>query len=148
MTRINVVPVKELCDQHLLAEWRELPRIKSSINKSFNRKNKPFSIQEIPDNYVLGKGHVKFFFNKLIYLFKRHKELTEECIKRGINLNNRESLQFEFNVSYMNDYKPTDEALRINRERIKERMPVKPRYSGVYSHQDIELLNLGYKKLG
>ena len=33
MTRINVVPVKELSDQHLIAEYRELPRvIKQRIN--------------------------------------------------------------------------------------------------------------------
>ena len=33
MTRINVVPVKELSDQHLIAEYRELQRvIKQQIN--------------------------------------------------------------------------------------------------------------------
>ena len=31
MTRINVVQVQELCDQHLLAEWRELTRIPNGV---------------------------------------------------------------------------------------------------------------------
>lgn len=33
MTRINLVPVEELSNQHLVAEYRELPRcIKQKIN--------------------------------------------------------------------------------------------------------------------
>lgn len=31
MTRINVVPPSELCDQHLLAEFRELTRIPNGV---------------------------------------------------------------------------------------------------------------------
>jgi len=31
MTRINVVPVEELCDQHLFSEHRELTRIPNGI---------------------------------------------------------------------------------------------------------------------
>ena len=27
MTRINLIPVKELSDQHLIAEYREIPRV-------------------------------------------------------------------------------------------------------------------------
>lgn len=30
MTRINVIPVSELSDQHLIAEYRELPRVLKS----------------------------------------------------------------------------------------------------------------------
>lgn len=33
MTRINVVPVTELTDKHLLAEYRELPRIFGASKK-------------------------------------------------------------------------------------------------------------------
>ena len=31
MTRINLIPPKELCDQHLLAEFRELTRIPNAV---------------------------------------------------------------------------------------------------------------------
>ena len=33
MTRINLVPPEELCDQHLLAEHRELTRIPNAVAK-------------------------------------------------------------------------------------------------------------------
>ena len=33
MTRINLVPPTELCDQHLLAEHRELTRIPNAVAK-------------------------------------------------------------------------------------------------------------------
>lgn len=50
MTRINVVPVFELSDQHLMAEYRELPRvIKQKINTT-----------DAPRLYKLGLGHVKW----------------------------------------------------------------------------------------
>lgn len=31
MTRINLIPPEELCDQHLLAEHRELTRIPNAV---------------------------------------------------------------------------------------------------------------------
>ena len=49
MTRINLVKVEELSDQHLIAEYRELPRcLKQKVN-----------LKDAPDRYTLGKGHVK-----------------------------------------------------------------------------------------
>ena len=30
MTRVNLVPVEELADQHLFAEWREIKRLVGS----------------------------------------------------------------------------------------------------------------------
>lgn len=55
MTRINCVPVEELTDKHLLAEYRELPRI-------FNLAR---AVEDAPTEYVLGTGHMKFFYDKL-----------------------------------------------------------------------------------
>jgi deoxyribonuclease V len=40
MTRINLLPPSELADQHLLAEWRELPRIFGLVKKKLT-ENKP-----------------------------------------------------------------------------------------------------------
>ena len=60
MTRINVVPVKELTNKHLVAEYREIMRLPKNLNTSLNRKGKPFNMNEIPEDYVLGSGHVKF----------------------------------------------------------------------------------------
>ena len=55
MTRINIIPPAELCDQHLLAEHRELTRIPNLVVKG------KFSLEGQPSDYKLGTGHVKFF---------------------------------------------------------------------------------------
>ena len=66
MTRINLVPPTELCDQHLLAEHRELTRIPNAVAKG------KFSLKGQPEDYKLGEGHVRFFFNKLAFLKQRY----------------------------------------------------------------------------
>lgn len=48
MTRINLVPPAELCDQHLLAEHRELTRIPNAVLKG------KFSLDGQPNEYKLG----------------------------------------------------------------------------------------------
>ena len=130
MTRINVVPVQELCNKHLFAEWREMPRLVTNLNQSLNRKSKPFSVSEISPEYILGKGHVKFFFDKFKYLHNRHIELTNELIRRGYNLSISDSSLFaSVEPQWYNDYIPTNEALELNRERIKDRLPANPKWS-------------------
>lgn len=42
MTRINVVPVSELVDKHLVAEYRELPRIYKAAQKFYDNGEKGF----------------------------------------------------------------------------------------------------------
>lgn len=122
MTRINVVNVEELCNQHLFAEWREMPRMVAYLNKSLNSK-KPFNINDIPKKYVLGQGHVKFFYDKFKYLHKRHIMLTNELLKRGYNLNYTNSDIFkEVDEIWYNDYTPTIDAITINRKRINDRL--------------------------
>ncbi len=126
MTRINVVPVTELCDQHLLAEHREITRIPSGLFKGVFK----YEYADRSQVYVLGPGHVKFFTNKLEWLHKRHMQLNIECSKRGFNMTFRvwkdpllaKGFAFE-------DWEPDNAALAVNRERIKERMPKKPRFT-------------------
>lgn len=123
MTRINLVPPSELCDQHLLAEHRELTRIPNAVAKGkFNLKGQP------PD-YKLGEGHVRFFFNKLLFLQKRYAALHEECLARGFNVQNYWATNLPNNPELWYDYTPTDIALQINRERIAQRMPAQPRFT-------------------
>ena len=119
MTRINVVPPQELSVKHLVAEYREITRLPGNLDKSLNRKT-PFKMSEIPTAYTLGTGHVKFFYDKMLFLKKRFESLVDEMIRRGYNPNYRDSSIF-IKEGYLNDYVPTEEALRINRERIKER---------------------------
>lgn len=121
MTRINVVPPEELSVKHLIAEYREITRVPGNLTKSLNRKI-PFNLNEIPSTYTLGKGHVKFFYNKMFFLQRRFESLVKEMVKRGYNPLYRDSSIFiPSNMTYYNDYTPTKEAIDINRKRIKER---------------------------
>lgn len=122
MTRINVVEPKELTTKHLVAEYREITRLPGNLRDSLNRKTKEFSMEEIPKNYVLGKGHVKFFFDKMLFLKKRFESLVDEMIRRGYNPTHRDSTIFITEDRFMNDYIPTEDAIRINRERINDRL--------------------------
>lgn len=122
MTRINVVPPEELCDQHLLAEHRELTRIPNAVARG------NYNLVGQPADYKLGEGHVKFFFTRLGYLFRRYVELHEECLARGFNVTRRWPDE-EIGVEFYGDYIPTPAALQANRERIYERMPARARFT-------------------
>lgn len=130
MTRINIVPVKELCNKHLFAEYREMPRLVKNLHTALNRRSIPFKLIEIAPKYILGKGHVKFFFNKFKYLHFRHIQLTEELLYRGYNLSNTDSSIFStVDKMWYGDYSPSEEEMKINRHRIRERMPDNPKWS-------------------
>jgi deoxyribonuclease (pyrimidine dimer) len=122
MTRINIVPVQELSRQHLVAEYREITRLPGNLITALNRKSKPFSFSEIPPQYVLGPGHVKFFFNKMQFLEQRFEQLVQEMLRRGYNPNFRDGSIFRQCLpEFYTNYVPTEEALQLNRQRIKER---------------------------
>lgn len=129
MTRINVVPPAELHRKHLLAEYRELPRVFDLARKWAKRVNAweytgPY--REIPDHYVLGKGHVLFFYDKLLFLSWRFVHLVNECEQRGYSVqftaNPRVRWESRTPSHLWNDWEPTPEALRINRARIADRL--------------------------
>jgi deoxyribonuclease (pyrimidine dimer) len=81
MTRINVsIPPKELTNKHLIAEHREIKRIPNIVASG------RAVLKNIPDEFKLGTGHVKFFYNKLEYLRKRYEELYQECLNRNFKV--------------------------------------------------------------
>ena len=81
MTRINCgVAAEELPDKILLAELREIKRIPNAI------RNGRYSLQGIPEEFTLGTGHVKFFYDKLEYLWDRYQSLRIEALNRGFNV--------------------------------------------------------------
>lgn len=120
MTRINVVPVEELENMHLLAEYRELPRI-FQLSKNFFASKKKI---DFPEKYTLGKGHVKFFYDKLIWLARRQEQIVQEMKKRGFSpkFENPKDLMLDCPEEALGDYLVTEEALQINRERIALRL--------------------------
>ncbi|GGZ96114.1 deoxyribonuclease [Ignatzschineria ureiclastica] len=124
MTRINIIPPEELCDQHLLAEHRELTRIPNDIAK---RQGK-VPLSNAP-GYHLGTGHVTFFRDKLRFLKDRYDALHQECLKRGFNVLYKWPDEVAEYLHLWNDYKVTAQDRAINMARIIERMPEKPRYT-------------------
>jgi len=126
MTRINLVPVTELCDQHLLAEHRELKRIPNCLLKGILSRSYP----NIPKKYVLGAGHVKFFVDKLGWLWKRYNELHAECLSRGFNVSYQfRNMELEYHGFELADWTPTEDDIAVNRQRIQEKMPKTPRFT-------------------
>ena len=116
MTRINVgIPPAELTSKHLIAEHREIKRIPNCIAKG------KYNMDGIPDKFKLGTGHVKFFYNKLLYLKNRYISLYNECIKRGFNVQNYIDAWDNIPQELMNDYKATYKDRLIIQERIYER---------------------------
>ena len=116
MTRINVgIPPTELINQHLIAEHREIKRIPNCIAKG------KYNMEGIPDKFKLGTGHVKFFYDKLLYLKKRYVSLYNECIKRGFNVQNYISAWDNVPQKLMNDYRVKANDCRIIRQRINDR---------------------------
>ncbi|PJK11335.1 deoxyribonuclease [Lysobacteraceae bacterium NML120232] len=128
MTRINLVPPGELCDQHLLAEHRELTRIPNAVARG------KFSLVGQPAQYKLGEGHVRFFFDKLTFLQRRYQALHQECLLRGFKVSDIWPEDLPDTPALWHDYQPTPEALAINRARIAERMPTKPRFTVARPH--------------
>jgi len=116
MTRINTIPVQELCDAHVLAEIREITRIPNTI------KSGRAIIKDIPRHFTLGKGHVKFFYNKVGYIERRYNELVIECRNRGFNIEDKSDSFSDIPKHLMNDWTPTPESVRLIQERIQERL--------------------------
>lgn len=128
MTRINLVPVQELADQHLFAEYRELPRVFGKVREHIS-KGRKFNDLKIPRTFVLGTGHMTFFYNKLKYLVDRHGAIVQECLRRGINISNTDLNDIsDLPEKYCNDYYPLPEEIEISKSRLIDRYNLKPQW--------------------
>lgn len=122
MTRINCIPPSELSGPHLVAEYRELPRVFALVRAAIARGEAPDDPRN-PRDYTLGRGHVRFFYARLGYLAQRQAALVAEMKARGYapQFTQTESLLDGFPPSWCNDWQPTAQAMAINRARIAER---------------------------
>ncbi len=122
MTRINVVPVEELSDQWLRAEYRELPRcIKQNINTD-----------NAPKKYCLGKGHMKWAKHHTIFLLVRYRDICAEMEYRGYKCSFSPYSLFElsfYSVKKKDDncYLVLDDDIELNRQRLIERYRENPK---------------------
>ncbi|WPK18563.1 endonuclease [Salmonella phage SD-2_S15] len=136
MTRINLVHVKELADQHLMAEYRELPRVFGAVQKHVQARKRVRDFK-INSTYLLGSGHVTFFYDKLLYLQKRHIDIVNECLRRGMKIQNTEVNDISsFPAEFCNDYVPSESEIKTSRERLIEKLQMKPKW---YKFTDVEL---------
>lgn len=124
MTRINCVPPSELTNLHLLAEYRELPRVFTLVeNRTGSGQLAAEVMRVVPETYRMGAGHVSFFYDKLQYLRVRHQALAEEMRSRGWNpLMDCTDRAGELHLDLQKDWVPTPEAQKANRQRIQERL--------------------------
>jgi hypothetical protein len=122
MTRINLVDPTLLTDKHLIAEYRELPRIFSLIRKAQDRNEQP-NDKRNPTEYTLGKGHVRFFYNKAQWLVKRQQSLIDECLHRGFNIQYTDTSQLADGIGpkWCNDWNPQQFEVDRNVDRINDR---------------------------
>ena len=87
MTRINLIYPKDLSDQHLIAEYREIFMVGSILQRSLQSPIWSETKRNLPKEFTLNKGHVKFFYNKGKYLNKRYLLLISEMKSRGMKPN-------------------------------------------------------------
>lgn len=125
MTRLNVIDPRDLLDEHLQAETREIIRI---VNELRNYPERFCITGNVP--YTLNKGHVKQFRDKLLYVAKRHRRLRLEMISRGLKVNEnwrikRDQLVGNVRLHGMNDWTPDPKAYHLNIERIQERFDLR-----------------------
>lgn len=130
MTRINLVPPSALVDKHLVAEYRELPRIFKALYKYPDAPP-----TNLPDSYRLGTGHVRFFYNKAFWLFDRWTQLRDEMKRRGMepsaehckyvtDLYQDIPLWAHHCANEYRDWQPTPEQVYDNMARLVERRPL------------------------
>lgn len=136
MVRVNLINPKSLADQHLIAEYNEILMLLGYVIKHPELKE-----GEIPESYCLGKGHIKFFKNKLSYLKRRHDLLRIEMKRRGFATNKKVSLQ-KFNKKLKNEWFPNRKDKEIIKKRLRKKIAKKKgyyRYCGIVKKNDFFL---------
>jgi deoxyribonuclease (pyrimidine dimer) len=145
MTRINAdLDPYKLLDAHCIAEYRELPMVFASLRRSLRTKSKQDVLKSIPKNFTLNAGHVKFFYDKLLFLQERYEKLRVELKLRNFKLDDSRSydlsdIPIEFRT---NGYLMSGVDSEIIRERLITRFMAKPTWYRYYGKPiDIDRYN-------
>lgn len=136
MTRVNLVHVEDLADQHLFAEWREIKMVPAKVRKNLANA---VPMDKLPPKYTLATGHVRFFYDKLGWLYLRFQDLTRELRQREYNIPS----DFDINAYgiFLHEmpgdlvrsaWIPTPEEIKINVDRIEERLRQRPEWYRYY----------------
>ena len=134
MTRINAdYELKKLTDQHVMAEYRELPMVIAALKRSLRTQPINTVLKKIPNSFTLNKGHVTFFYNKLTFLSNRYERLIVELKERGYKLDENRTLDFEgIPEVFFRDWKANDKDNLIIEARISEKIQMKPQWYKYY----------------
>jgi len=129
MTRINLVPVTELMDQHLIAEYREITMIPAALKKTINSKQ-GLQRTNIPKAFTLNKGHITFFYNKGEYLFKRYSQLVKEMKTRVFQPNKERIFPKKIFIEngLFHNWRPSQNDFKLIRKRIEEKIKQRPNW--------------------
>jgi len=113
VTRINVgIDPSELPDRLLIAEHREITRIPNAVRSGRAK------FDQLPTEFKLGIGHVRFFYDKLGYLEQRYLSLFQECQKRGFNVTDKRSA---FHGLSLQHWRPNSNCREILIQRIESK---------------------------
>ena len=138
MTRINIIDPILLYDQHLIAEYREIFMVGSSLQRSL--KSPKWKVTNIPPSFTLNRGHVSFFYDKGKYLHKRYEQLITEMKRRGMNPDpDRRFKREQWPNSLYNDWTPTETDQQLVIERIQQRVSLKPNW---YRYTSLKSTNM------
>jgi deoxyribonuclease (pyrimidine dimer) len=126
--RINVIDPRLLLDQHLVAEYREIKMLPKAFIRTL-RSRLGLIETKIPTEYVLGKGHGYFFYDKLLYIEERFEAILKEIKLRGFTTNFTSLYDENFDYSLdvvesfkaYNSYNPTYKDCCVNVSRIIDR---------------------------
>jgi hypothetical protein len=92
------------------------------------------SATNAPKKYVLGTGHVKFFANKIGFLYARYTKIWNELAYSGFDLNlefSPENMNKKIKLAHCdisNNYKSSDADVLLSRNRIIEKIMKKPEF--------------------
>ncbi len=142
MTRINLIEPKDLCDQHLIAEIREINQLSGSFRKSLECKS-GVQKNKIPKSFTLNTGHVYFFYDKGKYLHKRFDLLKEEAIGRGFNIQTTFQNDWEGQSRLYNDWEASLNDYKIVTQRIIEKIRMKKEW---YRYRSVPIKYKNYIK--
>lgn len=135
MTRVNVIPVQALTDQHLFAEYREITRVFALVKQACDKHPINTVLKKVVPTYRLSTGHVLFFYDKLGFIEKRYFELKDEVLKRGFNITPKDDI-VEFrqiiDKQFYNDFIPNKADMAINIERLIEKIHAKPNWYKIH----------------
>ena len=119
---------KYLADQHLIAEYRELPMIIGSL-----RHNHWQIKSSIPNVFTLGTGHMNFLKNKITYILRRLDHVEVEMRNRGFKCEHIVNVN-DIPKNYYNDWVVTQDASNLLRDRISTKL-LMPNRVGFYRYK-------------